>query len=142
MAYNKNPISLREGSVFLNGIEVMDSVKCSVKFTPDTWKGRTLGEKSPSSRWLGYEISGSITRRRSKPWLKEMIMEYIKTGVTPEFSVQGISDDPNSDFYEEFGTDTVTLVGCVLTGDIKLLELDSEGNVLDDEINFSAKDMV
>ena len=30
MQYNKNPISLREGKVFIDGIEVLDSIKCEI----------------------------------------------------------------------------------------------------------------
>lgn len=141
MQYNKNAISLREGKVFVDGIEIMDSVTCEIKFTPDTWTGRQLGEKTPSTRWLGYSISGSITRRRSTPWLKEKIAGYIKSGKTPEFIIQGIMNDPNSDYFSENGSDTVTAVGCVITGDISLTRLDTNGDVLDDNITFNAKDV-
>lgn len=142
MQYNKSPISLREGKVFIDGVEVMDSVKCNIKFTPDVWTGKQLGERTPSTRYLGYAITGSITRRRSTPWLKEKIAEYIKTGKTPELTIQGVMNDENSDFYKENGEDTVTCVGCVLTGDMNLIDLDSNGDVVDDVISFNAKDIV
>ncbi len=142
MEYNKSPISLREGKVFIDGIECMDSVKCEIKFTPETWSGRQLGERTPSTRWLGYSITGSITRRRSNNWLREKIKEYIASGATPELTIQGIMDDANSDYYAEFGTDTVTAVGCVLTGDLPLTALDSAGEIVDDVIAFSAKDIM
>lgn len=140
--YNKSPISLREGKVFIDGIEVMDQVKCEMSFTPDVWSGRQLGEKTKSSRWLGYEIKGSITRRRTTPWLRNIIKQYISTGRTPEFTIQGIMDDQNSDYYEAHGSDTMTAVGCVLTGDLALTQLDSDGEVVEDNISFSAKDIV
>lgn len=142
MEYNKSPISLREGKVFIDGVECMDSVKCDIHFTPEVWSGKQLGEKSNSSRWLGYSISGSITRRRSTPFLKEAIKKYTQTGATPEFTIQGIMDDANSDYYETYGSDTVTAVGCVLTGDLPLTALDSAGEIVDDNISFSAKDIV
>ena len=142
MTYNKNPISLREGKIFIDGIECVDSVKCEIKFTPDVWTGRQLGERTPSSRWLGASITGSITRRRSTPWLKDAIAKYQRDKSTPEFTIQGIMNDENSDYYESNGYDTVTCVGCVLTGDLTLTSLDSDGQVLDDVINFNAKDIV
>ena len=142
MEYNKNPISLREGKIFIDGIEVADGVTATFKFTPDVWTGRQIGERSPSSRWLGFSITGTITRRRSNNWLKEKIKEYKASGATPEMKIQGINNDENSDYYAAHGTDTVTLVGCVLTGDLQLTVLDSEGQVLDDSINFNAKDLV
>lgn len=142
MQYNKSPISLREGKVFIDGVECMDSVKCDIKFTPKVWSGGQLGEQTNSARWIGYAIAGSITRRRSTPWLKEKIQEYIKSGRTPELTIQGIMDDKNSDYYAENGSDVTTAVGCVLTGDLPLTTLDSGGEIVDDVIAFSAKDIV
>lgn len=142
MNYNKNPISLREGKIFIDGVEVCDQVKCEIKFTPDVWTGKQLGEITPSSRWLGATITGSITRRRSTPWLKETIQSYLNSKGTPEFTIQGVMDDANSDYYADNGSNTVTCVGCVLTGDLNLINLDSGGDVVDDVIAFNAKDIV
>lgn len=142
MEYNKSPISLREGKIFIDGVECADGVKCDIKFTPTVWSGNQLGERTPSSRWLGYAITGSITRRRSNNWLREKIKEYKASGATPELTIQGIMDDANSDYYAAFGTDTVTAVGCVLTGDLPLTALDSAGEIVDDVIAFNAKDII
>ena len=51
-------------------------------------------------------------------------------------------NDPGSDYYEKNGTDVVTAVGCVLTGDISLTKLDTNGDILDDSLSFNAKDIV
>lgn len=142
MQYNKNPISLREGKAFLDGIEVLDSIKLEIKFTPDVWTGRQLGERTPSSRWLGCEITAAMTRRRSTPWLREAIQRYNKTKETPEFTIQGIMNDENSDYYDSYGTETITCVGCVLTGDLNLINLDSGGTVVEDAVSFNVKDIV
>lgn len=142
MEYNKAPISLREGHVYLDGVEIADSIKCEIKFTPTVWEGTRLGEQTPDSRWLGYKITGTISRRRSSKWLEEKIAYYRKTGETPEMTIQGIMDDRNSDYYKEFGANTVTCVGCVLTGDLPLTMLDSGGEVVEDAISFNAKDIL
>lgn len=142
MQYNQNPISLREGKVFLDGVEVMDSIKLQINFTPDVWTGRLIGEQTPSSRWMGCTITGNMTRRRSTPWLREAIQRYIKTKGTPEFTIQGIMNDENSDYFASNGAETLTCVGCVLTGDINLIDLDSEGNVVEDNIAFNIKAIV
>lgn len=142
MQYNKNPMSLREGKFCLDGVVVLDGVKCEVTLTPDVWTGKQLGERTPSSRWLGYAITGTMTRRRSTNWLAQKIKEYQQSGGTPEFTFQGIMDDQNSDYYAANGSNVVTLVGCVLTGGLTLTTLDSGGDVVDDTITFNAKDMV
>ena len=102
MEYNHAPISLREGHVYLDGVEIADSIKCEIKMTPDVWTGRQLGERTPSSRWLGCQITGNMTRRRSTPWLREAIQRYNKDKGTPEFTIQGIMNDENSDYYAAY----------------------------------------
>jgi len=140
--YNKNPISLREGKVYIDGVEVMDSVKCEIKFKPDVWQGKQLGERSDSRRWLGFDITGVITRRRSNNFIKNVIKKYKTSGATPQFTIQGVMNDRGSDYYAKYGSDIVTVVGCVLTGEMPLTMLDSAGDVLDDVIRFGAKDIV
>ncbi|MCD8216689.1 MAG: phage tail tube protein [Clostridiales bacterium] len=142
MEYNKSPISLREGHIYIDGVEVADGVKCNIKFTPDVWTGQQLGEHGYSSRWLNYKITGDVTRRRSTNFLKEKIQEYKDSGITPEMTIQGVMDDAGSDYYQDYGTDTVTCVGCVLTGDLPLTVLDSGGDVVEDTIAFNAKDVI
>lgn len=89
-----------------------------------------------------FTITGTITRRRSNNWLKTKIKEYAASGATPELTIQGIMNDANSDYYAAHGSDVTTVVGCVLTGDLPLTALDSEGQVVDDAINFNGKDLV
>ena len=142
MSYNKNPISMREGKAFIDGVEVLDGVKLEIKFTPETWSGKQLGERSNSTRWLGYTVTGTITRRRSTNFLEDKIREYKQSGLTPEMSITGIIDDKNSDYYNLHGTHSVTVVGVVMTGDLNLVNLDSNGEIVDDVITFNAKDIV
>jgi len=140
--HNASPISLRMGKIFLDGVAIADGVACNIVATPDVWNGRQLGDKTPSSRWLSMAYSGSITRRRSTQWLKEKIAEYKATGRTPEFTIQGYMNDKGSDYYDAHGADLTTAVGCVLTGNITLADLDSQGDVVTEVLTFNAKDVV
>lgn len=142
MEYNKAPISLRDGHVYLDGVEILDTIKCDIKFTPDVWEGRSLGDLSPNTRWLGYKITGTIGRRRSTRWLEKAIKSYIDSHETPEMTITGVMDDHNSDYYKEFGASVVTCVGVVLTGDLPLTLLDSGGDVVEDSISFNAKEII
>lgn len=141
MGLNKNPLLLTEGHVFVDGVEIMDCVKCEIKFTPDVWKGKVIGERSPSSRWKGYEITGTITQRRTTPFFKKIVEKYQKDGITPVCSIQGQMTDEGSDYYRNYGACSATAIDCVFTGDIMLIALDSGGDVVDDSISFNAKDV-
>ena len=78
-------------------------------FHPDTWSGKQLGDKSNSTRWLGYNITVALTRHRSNPWIKEVIKKYKDTGKTPEITIQGIMCDGDSDFSTSMATTSVPL---------------------------------
>ena len=142
MEYNRSPIMLTEGKIFIDGVECFDGVQCEIKFTPDVWTGRLLGETTPSSRWKGASITGTVTRRRSTPWLEDVVKKYMNDKVTPEFTIQGIMNDKNSDYYENYGDKTTTVVGCVITGDINLIKIDTNGDAFEDAINFNAKEVM
>ncbi len=139
---NKRRISLREGRVYLDGKEIMDAVKLEAVFTPDVNESRGLKERGVSRRWLGFDITGTITEYRTTPWIHEAIKKYMKNGITPEFTITGVQDDKGSDYYAKYGNITKTLRGVVLTGDLSLINMDGEGDVMQDEIEFGANDMV
>ena len=140
--YNKRRMSLREGSVYLDGTKVLDAVKCEAVFTPEVVESRALKERGLSRRWIGYDITGTITEYRTTPWARQAIAKYLKTGETPEFTLTGIQNDKNSDYFEKNGNIKETLKGVVLTGDLSLLNLDAEGELLQDEIEFGAAKLV
>lgn len=142
MAINKRRVSVREGDLFLDGTKVMDAVKAEAVYTPEVAESRSLKEKGMSRRWIGHDITGTITEYRTTPWLITAIKKYIETGATPEFTLTGIQDDKNSDYYDANGEMAVTLKGVVLTGDLSLLNLDAEGELMQDEIEFGAHDLV
>ena len=115
---NKRPLLLRNGHVFLDGDEVMEAAKISILYQPQVAKYRTTN------------------------WLVEAAKKYEETGVTPEFKIQATRDDEGSDFHAEYPNgESVTITGVVLTGDIPLIDLDSEGEFVKDSIAFGAKGM-
>lgn len=138
---NKSPLSAREGVIYLDGTLVADSCKFQLLFTPDVWEGKCLGDKGTNRRWLGYTITGTIEQWKTTNIYKKKIQEYLESGATPEFTIQGISEDKNSDYYEINQGDKVTAVGCVMTGDIPLMDLDTDGDVVKESIKFGAKDL-
>lgn len=142
MAVNKRRISMREGSVYIGGRKIADAVKCEIKFTPEISEGRAIGERGKSRRYIGYDVTGTITEYKTTPWLRDIALNYQNTGETPELTIQGIEYDPNSDYYDSYGSNTITCAGCVLTGDMTLLSLDSEGELAQTEVEFAAHHIV
>ena len=138
---SKSRISLREGAVYLDGNKVMEAVKLEAVFTPEIAESRTLKERGVNRRWIGYDMTGTLTEYRTTAWLKDTITKYIRDGITPSFTITGIQNDKNSDYYEKNGNIKVTLKDVTLTGDLTLLNLDAEGELMQDEIEFGARSM-
>lgn len=140
---NRSRILLNKGNMYWNGEIVADGVKCEIVVTPKVTTSKSLNEVVPSSRWAGIEsIKVTVTEFRSTSRMKDMVKDYLETGVTPEITIQGTQDDKNSDYYEAIGKEIVTALGCVPTDAIKLLSIDaSSDDHLQDEMNFNAKNL-
>ncbi len=142
MGVNKNGISLREGKIYLDGTLIADAASLTINYQPEVSQHRTLGEKGMNRRWIGRDITGSMTEWKSTNWLENKIKEYEKNGKTPEFKIQGRREDKNSDYYAKTKkAETVTLTGVVLTGDLPLMALDTAGELVQQTVNFGAKNM-
>lgn len=139
MSENKKPLSLEEGKIFIDGVEVIDAAKLTILYQPKVWSGKMLGDKGTNRRWLGRDITGTLDEYRTTPRFNNIVAKYESDGITPELTIQGVRVDKDSDYYELSGSESVTLTGCVLTGDITLLSLDTDGEVVKDSISFGAK---
>lgn len=139
----RNRMSMREGQLFLDGKKILDITKVSIKFAPELMQTRSVGQKGKCTRYVGYEIKGNIERYKATSWTRDIIKKYMDSGATQHFTLQGIAEDKNSDYYEEVGIDKVTLTDVVFTGDISVLELDAEDkNGAKDVLAFTAYDIL
>lgn len=136
---NRSPLSAREGKVYLNGVLIADTCKFQVVFKPDVWSGKQLSEQGTNRRWIGYDIEVTIEEWKTTRRYRNMIDSYLKTGKTPELTIQGVQTDKNSNFYEKNKSEKVTCIGCVPTDDINLIDMDTDGDVVKESIKFGAK---
>lgn len=136
---NRSPLSAREGRVYLDGVLIADTCKFKVVFKPDVWSGKQLSEPGTNRRWIGYDIEVTIEEWKTTRRYRNMIDAYLKTGRTPELTIQGVQTDKNSDFYVANKSEKVTCIGCVPTGDMNLIDMDTEGDVVKESITFGAK---
>ncbi len=135
---HRRRVSAREGKVIVEGYTVMDTVKFKVTSAPEVAKARGLGEKTQTARYMGVEHKITITEYKSTNIFRDVMNKFLETGETPEFTIQGIANDKHSDYYDTYGIDTVTCTGCVITSEIPIMELDSEGEFIQNEVEFLA----
>lgn len=136
---NSRPLSAREGKAYIDGVVVYDACKFKVVFKPDVWEGKQLSEQGTNRRWIGYDIEVILEEWKTTNRYKDMVAKYLKSGVTPELTIQGIQTDKNSDFYDRNGSNKITCVGCVPIDDISLSDMDTDGDVVKDSVKFGAK---
>lgn len=141
MGENRHAISLRDGTVTIDGVPVLEASKLTIRFKPEVASYKTLRDKGTNRRWIGRDVLGSIDEYRSTSWLLEKVREYEENGTTPELTIQGQREDKDSDYYSEVGIETVTVSGCVIDSEISLLELDTDGEFVKDSISFGAKNV-
>lgn len=137
----RNHIDCSQGQVFLDGEECMDAVSFSIIFSPITSSTKTLGHTGEDTRWKGHTIKVTLSEYRSKDWIKQAIRNYLEKKITPNFTIQGVCTDEQSDYYKEYGGQTVTVTGCVPTGDITVLSHDVNSDFVQDSITFNCKDL-
>lgn len=136
---NSRPLSAREGKAYIDGVVVYDACKFKVVFKPAVWEGKQLSELGTNRRWIGYDIEVILEEWKTTNRYKDMVDKYLKSGVTPELTIQGIQTDKNSDFYDRNGSNKITCVGCVPIDDISLSDMDTDGDVVKDSVKFGAK---
>ena len=99
---------------------------------------RVVGTRRIQEKHSGVKITGSGNIYYGTTIFKDMVMQYIKTGVMPEFDIQIINNDPAT----SIGTQNMVYTGCSLTGDIPLSILNDEEAMLNFDFNFTASDVV
>lgn len=142
MSENIKPLSLVEGKAFIDGEEVLDSAKMTIRFVPKVATYRIVGKKGTHRRWVGYDITGTLEEYKTTSRYEQIIKKYIADGKTPEFTFQGIRTDKDSDYYTENGSESVTVTGAVITSEIPLLDIDTDGELVKESISFGARNVV
>lgn len=141
MGENRHAISLRNGTVTIDGLMVMEASKMTVRYKPEVGSYKSLRDKGTNRRWIGRDIELTIEEYRSTPWLLEKVKEYENNGTTPEMKVQGQREDKDSDYYDVVGIETVTCTGCVITSDIPIFDLDTGGDFVKDSFTMGVKNI-
>lgn len=141
MGENRHAISLRDGTVTIDGVVVMEASKMTVRFKPEVGSYKSLRDRGTNRRWIGRDIEVVVEEYRSTPWLLTKVKEYEENGTTPELAIQGQREDKDSDYYQNVGIETVTCTGCVITSDIPIFDLDTGGDFVKDSFTAGAKNM-
>lgn len=137
---NNDPISAKEGMVYITiegrSYEYAELLKFEAKVEYTIADVKAIGKRMKGGKIVGAEGSGSMTVYYHRPEMREMALEYIRTGKSPIFDAQVV----NSDVTSAAGRQAVLLKNVVPKGAI-IAMLDGESDdLLKEDIDFTFDD--
>ncbi|GIP35506.1 phage tail tube protein [Paenibacillus sp. J2TS4] len=97
---------------------------------------KTLGRRGTQHKATGWTGTGSMTIYYVTTRFRELMYDYMKTGVDTYFEIEVINEDPAS----SIGSQTVRLKGVNLNS-VVMASLDTESEALEEELEFTFEDV-
>ena len=94
---------------------------------------RVVGTRKIQDKSNGVELIGTGNIYYGFDMFRDMVLNYINTGVLEEFDIQITNNDPAT----SIGSQTIAYYGCHLTGEIPLSILNSEETMMNYDFNFA-----
>ena len=93
---------------------------------------RVIGTRTIQDKPNGAKLTGTGNIYYGTNLWTDMVLEYIQTGVMPEFDIQITNNDPTT----SVGSQVMAYYGCHLTGTIPISILNDEEAMLNYGFNF------
>lgn len=137
---NNDPISAKEGMVYITiegrTYEYAELLKFDAKVAYTVADVKAIGKRMKGGKIVGAEGTGSMTVYYHRPEMREMALDYVRTGKSPIMDVQVV----NSDAMSSAGNQTALLKNVVPKGAvIAMLDGDSD-DLLKEDIDFTFDD--
>lgn len=139
MAYllAKDTVNGAEGKVFVTinnqNIEVAGMRNITTNAEIQSNDMRVIGTRTIQNKNNGAKLTGTGNIYYGTNLWTDMVLQYIQTGVMPEFDLQITNNDPTT----SIGSQVMAYYGCTLTGTIPLSILNDEEAMLNYNFNFA-----
>ena len=137
----KDTVNGAEGKIIITidgrNIEVAGMRNITTNADIQSGDMRVVGTRKIQNKNNGVKPTGTGNIYYGSNLFTDMVLQYINTGVMPEFSIQLTNDDPTT----SIGTQVMAYYGCTLTGTIPLSVLNSEEAMLNYDFNFAWTDV-
>lgn len=94
---------------------------------------RVIGTRTIQNKPNGAKLTGTGNIYYGTNIWTDMVLEYIQTGVMPEFDIQITNNDPTT----SVGSQVMAYYGCHLTGTVPISILNDEEAMLNYDFNFA-----
>ena len=133
----KDTVSGAEGKVFVTAGGKNIEVACMKNITTNaeiqSSDMRVIGTRTIQTKNNGAKLTGSGNIYYGTNLWTDMVLQYIETGVMPQFDLQITNHDPTT----TVGSQSIAYYGCTLTGTIPLSILNDEEAMLSYDFNFA-----
>lgn len=133
----RDTVNGAEGKIFvtLNGKNIEVACMKNIRTTAEIQGNdmRVIGTRTIQNKSNGAKLAGTGNIYYGTNLFTDMVLQYINTGVMPEFDIQITNNDPTT----TIGTQAMAYYGCTLTGEIPLSILNDEEAMLNYDFNFA-----
>ena len=133
----RDTINGAEGKVFVTrdgqNIEVAGMRNITINAEIQSNDMRVIGTRKVQNKNNGVKLTGTGNIYYGSNLWTDMVLEYINTGVMPQFDIQVTNNDPTT----TVGQQVMAVYGCTLTGTVPLAILNDEEAMLNYDFNFS-----
>ena len=133
----QDTVSGAEGKVFITrdgkNVEVAGMKNITTNAEIQSNDMRVIGTRSIQNKNNGVKQTGTGNIYYGSNLFTDMVLEYINTGVMPQFDIQITNSDPTT----SIGNQVMAYYGCTLTGTVPLSILNDEEAMLSYDFNFS-----
>ena len=143
MAYllAKDTVNGAEGSVVItqNGVNTVIAGMRNITTNAEIQSTdmRVVGTRIIQAKSNGSKLTGTGNIYYGSTVFTDMVVQYIQTGVMPQFDIQITNNDPTT----TVGSQVMAFYGCTLTGTIPLAILNSEEAMMNYDFNFAYTSM-
>jgi hypothetical protein len=133
----KDTVNGAEGKIFVTSNGKNIEVACMRNITTNAEiqsnDMRVIGTRTIQNKNNGAKLTGTGNIYYGTNLFTDMVLQYIETGVMPEFDIQITNQDPTT----SIGSQVMAYYGCTLTGTIPLSILNDEEAMLNYDFNFA-----
>ncbi|ULN62101.1 phage tail tube protein [Bacillus velezensis] len=131
----QNTISGKEGRLFLDGEEMAHIKTFEANVEKNKSEVNIMGRRMTGHKTTGANGTGTATFYKVTSKFAALMMDYVKKGSDPYFTLQAVLDDKSSGR----GTERVTLYD-VNFDSAKIAGLDVDSEALEEEVPFTFED--
>lgn len=133
----KDTVNGAEGSVVItqNGVNTVIAGMRNITTNAEIQSTdmRVVGTRVIQNKNNGSKLTGTGNIYYGSTIFTNMVLQYIQTGVMPQFDIQITNNDPTT----TVGSQVMAFYGCTLTGTVPLAILNSEEAMMNYDFNFA-----